>query len=32
MKGFSIRNYYAGGIRQIIKDTEKFYKDWKKTE
>ncbi|OYT16826.1 MAG: hypothetical protein B7C24_05890 [Bacteroidetes bacterium 4572_77] len=31
MKGFSIRNYYAGGIRQIIKDTEKTYnKRWKK--
>ncbi len=31
MKGFSIRNYYAGGIRQIIKDTESLYKKrWKK--
>jgi len=30
MKGFSIRNYYAGGIRQVIKDTEKKYKSWKK--
>lgn len=30
MKGFSIRNYYAGGIRQIIKDSEKTYLNWKK--
>lgn len=30
MGGFSIRNYYAGGIRQIIKDSEKSYSNWKK--
>lgn len=29
MKGFSIRNYYAGGIRQIIKDSEDSYNRWK---
>lgn len=29
MHGFSIRNYYAGGIRQIIKDSEKNYLSWK---
>lgn len=32
MKGFSIRNYYAGGIRQIIKDSEKLYSNWKKSQ
>lgn len=32
MKGFSIRNYYAGGIRQIIKDSEKSYAKWKKSK
>jgi hypothetical protein len=30
MRGFSIRNYYAGGIRQIIKDSEDLYPKWKK--
>ena len=30
MRGFSIRNYYAGGIRQIIKDSEKLYRNWEK--
>ena len=31
MKGFSIRNYYAGGIRQIIIGTESLYKKrWEK--
>lgn len=29
MKGFGIRNYYAGGIRQIIKETRKSYPNWK---
>lgn len=29
MKGFGIRNYYAGGIRQIISDTKKSYPNWK---
>lgn len=29
MRGFSIRNYYAGGIRQIIKDTADLYEKWK---
>lgn len=29
MKGFSIRNYYAGGIRQIISDGKKTYPNWK---
>jgi len=29
MKGFSIRNYYAGGIRQIIADGKKSYPNWK---
>ncbi|NPD45781.1 hypothetical protein [Lentimicrobium sp. S6] len=30
MKGFSIRNYYAGGIRQIIKESQEFYEKWEK--
>jgi hypothetical protein len=30
MRGFSIRNYYAGGIRQIIKDSADLYEKWKK--
>ncbi len=30
MKGFSIRNYYAGGIRQIIKESEEYYEKWMK--
>ncbi len=30
MKGFSIRNYYAGGIYQIIKESAKSYKKWQK--
>jgi hypothetical protein len=30
MKGFSIRNYYAGGIYQIIKESAKTYKKWSK--
>ena len=30
MKGFSIRNYYAGGIRQIIKESQESYEKWEK--
>lgn len=30
MKGFSIRNYYAGGIRQIIKESQEYYEKWEK--
>ena len=30
MHGFSIRNYYAGGIRQIIKDSAKPYENWER--
>lgn len=29
MRGFSIRNYYAGGIRQIISDGKKNYPHWR---
>jgi len=30
MKGFSIRNYYAGGIYRVIKQSGDFYKKWRK--
>ena len=30
MKGFSIRNYYAGGIYRVIKTSADSYKRWKK--
>lgn len=30
MKGFSIRNYYAGGVYRVIKTSADAYKRWKK--